>query len=62
MNLPDGFNILPESPAVEEYIRLRKITGLSPFSEKAAAKGLSGTYFGVSVLYKEYGGRLGHTH
>ena len=53
MILPSEFQILPGVPAVKDYIRLRKITGLSPFSESAAQAGLSGTYFGVSVLYQD---------
>lgn len=53
MILPSQFQILPSAPAVKDYIRLRKITGLSPFSESAAQAGLSGTYFGVSVLYQD---------
>jgi len=53
MVLPNGYKILPRSPAVEDYLRLRKITGLSPFSEAAAETGLHGTYFGVSLLHEE---------
>ena len=53
MVLPNGFKFLPRAPAVEDYLRLRKITGLSPFSETAAETGLQGTYFGVSLLYEE---------
>ena len=53
MAIPNGFKFLPRAPAVEDYLRLRKITGLSPFSESAVETGLSGTYFGVSLLYEE---------
>jgi ribosomal protein S18 acetylase RimI-like enzyme len=51
--LPSEFQIRPGAPAVKDYIRLREITGLSPFSESAAQAGLAGTYFGVSVLYQD---------
>lgn len=52
MILPKGFKFLPRAPAVEDYLRLRRVTGLSPFSEAAAETGLYGTYFGVSLLYE----------
>jgi ribosomal protein S18 acetylase RimI-like enzyme len=52
LNLAEGFRILPAAPAVEDYLRLRKMTVLSPFSEAAAKAGLAGTYYGVSVLFE----------
>lgn len=52
VSLPDGLHILPRAPGVEDYLRLRKITGLSVFSKAAAETGLAGTCFGVSVLFE----------
>ncbi|TKA97293.1 GNAT family N-acetyltransferase [Cereibacter changlensis] len=41
--------IIRRTPSVEEYLRLRDIAGLSPFSAAAAAQGLKGTVFSVVV-------------
>lgn len=48
--LPDGYSILKETPAAEDYRRLRKETGLSPKTKVAAEAGLKGTIFAVQVL------------
>lgn len=53
MALPSAYEIYPAPPSVEDYLRLRSITGLSEFSDSAARKGLAGTLFGVTVLYKD---------
>lgn len=46
----DPYRIAPAPPAVKDYVRLRKAGGMSPFSEEAAARGLKGTLFGVTVF------------
>ena len=42
-----------ETPDVENFLRLRKITGLSPRSEKAARIGLHHSLFAVTIFNKE---------
>ena len=41
--------VVARTPSVEEYLRLRDIAGLSPFSAAAADQGLKGTVFSVVV-------------
>ena len=50
MNHPE-YSIVARTPSVEDYLRLRAVAGLSPFSEAAAEKGLQGTVFSVLVLH-----------
>jgi len=52
MDLPEGFEICPTAPEVNDYLRLRDIAGLSPFTSSAAEAGLAGTYFGVSIVFE----------
>ena len=49
----DLYRLALAPPDVAAYVRLRKAGGLSPFTEEAAARGLKGTLFGVTVLYGE---------
>ncbi|MEE2693106.1 MAG: GNAT family N-acetyltransferase [Pseudomonadota bacterium] len=49
---PD-YKVLPEAPALPDYLRLRLVAGLSPFSEEAARKGLRQTLLGVTVLLED---------
>ena len=44
------YTIAKHAPPLEDFIRLREITGLSAYSPEAAKKGLEGTIFGVSIL------------
>lgn len=46
----DGYEIVPEVPGIEDYLRLRVASGLSPKTREQAEKGLPNTWFGVSVL------------
>ena len=41
-----------ETPAAEDYLRLRLVTGLSPKSAEGAAIGLPNTRFGVVVRHE----------
>ncbi|QYO75219.1 GNAT family N-acetyltransferase [Devosia salina] len=45
----DGYEIVPEVPGIEDYLRLRVASGLSPKTREQAEKGLPNTWFGVSV-------------
>ncbi|MGX7893958.1 GNAT family N-acetyltransferase [Tsuneonella sp. HG222] len=48
---PAGYSLDHEVPALDDYQRLRAMSGLSPFSEAAARAGLPGTYIGVVVRH-----------
>jgi GNAT superfamily N-acetyltransferase len=42
--------LLHRFPDVDDYLRLRKLSGLSAKSPEAAAKGLGNTLYGVSLI------------
>ncbi len=44
------YSVVLRTPSTEEYLHLRAMAGLSPFSEEAASKGLPGTVFSALVL------------
>ena len=44
-----SYSIVAKTPAIDDYLRLRRITGLSPFSTEAAASGLPGSLYAVRV-------------
>jgi ribosomal protein S18 acetylase RimI-like enzyme len=46
----DEYELRMQPPCLEDYLRLRALTGLSPKTPEAARLGLAGTYFGVTVL------------
>lgn len=48
MMQPDYTTVL-RTPTVDEYLRLRAVAGLSPFSEEAARLGLKGTIHAVVI-------------
>lgn len=54
-SLPDGYRIAFRAPPLADYLRLRRDTGLSPFTERAARTGLANTFDGVTL---EYEGRV----
>ncbi len=41
------YTVVKRTPTVSEYMQLRAVAGLSPFSEEAAARGLVGTVFAI---------------
>lgn len=43
------YSIVAKTPAIDDYIRLRDITGLSAFTRKAAKLGLPGSLYAVCV-------------
>lgn len=47
------YRIEPRVPAVDDYLRLRRESGLSPFSREAAEKGLPNSIFGVCLMLGE---------
>lgn len=50
--IPD-YQLRIETPSVEDYRRLRLISGLSPKSEEAAARGLPNTLFAATIHYRD---------
>jgi len=53
MTLPDGYQLLEQFPQADDYRRLRSAAGMAPRSAEAAARGLPGTLYGVSVLHDQ---------
>lgn len=48
-----AYRIEPRVPAIDDYMRLRLQSGLTPFSREAAEKGLPNSIFGVSLILGE---------
>lgn len=48
----DQYRISSGIPQIQTYLELRNAGGLSQFSRAAAAKGLSGTVFGVLLTFQ----------
>lgn len=46
-----AYKIASEVPTLADYLRLRAVAGLSPFSEEAAVIGLKGTIFSVVIFH-----------
>ena len=44
-----SYQLTPEVPAAADYLRLRRVTGLSPKSAEGAARGLPNSIVGVVV-------------
>ncbi len=47
--LADGYELIEQTPPIDDYRRLRVVAGLSPKSETAALRGLPNTWFAVVV-------------
>lgn len=47
-----AYSIVAQTPSIEDYLHLRSVAGLSPFSQEAAGKGLAGTVFSALVLFE----------
>ncbi|WP_421869892.1 GNAT family N-acetyltransferase [Pararhizobium sp.] len=50
MTQHDDYRIEPRVPGIDDYLRLRDVSGLSPFSREAAEKGLPNSIFGVCLM------------
>ncbi|KKB09846.1 GNAT family N-acetyltransferase [Devosia chinhatensis] len=46
----NGYEIIPSTPTVEDYLRLRVSAGLSAKTEEQASRGLPNTWFGVTIM------------
>lgn len=47
------YRIEAQVPGIEDYLRLRRVAGLSPFSRQAAERGLPNSVFGVCLMRGE---------
>lgn len=45
------YRIEKQTPPLEDFLRLRKITGLTVYSEEAAREGLKGTIAAATIYY-----------
>ncbi|MEL6829280.1 MAG: GNAT family N-acetyltransferase [Pseudomonadota bacterium] len=45
-----SYSIVAQTPAIDVYLRLREITGLSPFAAEAAQIGLQGALHSICVV------------
>jgi len=50
---PPAYSTFARTPSVEEYLHLRAVAGLSPFSKEAAMQGLKGTAFAVVIVHED---------
>ena len=57
--MTDGYDLIAETPLLEDYLRLRIVAGLTPKSEAAAIAGLPGTWFAVVVRLGEWAVGMG---
>jgi ribosomal protein S18 acetylase RimI-like enzyme len=48
-----AYSTIARTPSVEEYLHLRTVAGLSPFSAEAATHGLKGTVFAVVIVHAD---------
>lgn len=46
-----GYELVVETPAVDDYRRLRQVSGLSDKSQEAAEAGLPNTWFAVTIRH-----------
>lgn len=46
----DDYRIEARTPHIEDYMRLRLVSGLTPFSREAAEQGLPNTIFAVCLM------------
>ncbi|UYO00617.1 MAG: GNAT family N-acetyltransferase [Devosia sp.] len=49
----DGFTLVPTTPDISDYLRLRRVAGLSAKTEEQAARGLPNTWFGVTLVHQD---------
>ncbi|MBD3626139.1 MAG: GNAT family N-acetyltransferase, partial [Rhodobacteraceae bacterium] len=47
-----SYTLAAETPDVETYLTLRRVAGLSPFSENAARRGLPGSWHAVLLRHE----------
>lgn len=50
--MQERYSLIPETPSVDTFCRLRTESGLSAKSAEAAARGLAGGLFAVQVMFE----------
>lgn len=53
MTLPEGYLLRLQPPGIDDNLRLRVASGLSPRTREAAERGLPNTLFGVTLLHHD---------
>lgn len=53
MTLPEGYTLVEQMATLDDFLRLRVVSGLSPRTRESARRGLPNTLFGVSVLHAD---------
>ena len=56
---PDGYRLVEGPPAVEDYLALRALSGLSPRTEEQAVAALPGSWWACHVVHEESGRSVG---
>ena len=51
--LPDGYVLTHDTPPLADYMRLRAVSGLTPFTEEAARAGLPSTFCAVVLRHED---------
>ncbi|KRA99310.1 hypothetical protein ASD83_01930 [Devosia sp. Root685] len=49
--MTDAYRLVAEIPAVDDYLRLRVVAGLSPKTREGASIGLPNSWFGVTLMF-----------
>jgi ribosomal protein S18 acetylase RimI-like enzyme len=57
--LPEGYRLVDEAPAVEDYLALRARAGLSPKSREQAEAALPGSWAACHVVHESTGETVG---
>ena len=52
--MTDAYRLVPDVPAVDDYLRLRVVAGLSPKTREGAGIGLPNSWFGVTLIYEDH--------
>ena len=50
--MTDAYSLVAEIPAVDDYLRLRVVAGLSPKTREGASIGLPNSWFAVTVMFE----------
>jgi len=50
--MSDPYSLVLQPPGVDDYLRLRVVSGLSPKTVESATIGLPNSWFGVTVLFE----------
>ena len=51
--MTEDYRVVPEVPAIDDYLRLRVAAGLSAKKREGATIGLPNTWFGVTLMFQD---------